>query len=1044
MSVTPNTSSLVRLERETRAFGCPQLIALNGPQTEAHLNYLDLVQPRTEHTLLPHAIAEFQGRPLLYLLDDLDGASGNTSLHHRAKALGQLLANRSEHALLGIVRPGELTLYPVNLNHAVLDRAPTAKISVESPDAPLFFQKLATRTFSLAGQAQTPDYVFDEVHRLLVSADEELHGKIQPLEVLSITGRALFFRFLHDRRIVLPSELSDICPSAENLKDVFSDAKRAAATSFWLDETFNGDFLPLIECKDQTRNSVSRRDAYLDFFQRADKKTNGILFLHLEAIMRGWKHVGASSFQTTIDWDDLNFAHIPIGVLSQIYETFSRRWDVVQAEETSVYYTPKNIARILVEEALAGVDKPQNAVVLDPACGAGVFLVLAFRQLVRSYWKATGHRPDKNIIHGILYNQLRGFDVSESALRLAALALYITAIELSGTTRPPKILKFPKALQDEVLFNFAPPEASERRFGFVLGSLAPQVPRRFNGQFDVVVCNPPWTRLRPRRASDDETIKHQALNIATNQEFSNITRRALTARNTTNINVTAYKNPDNNPDLPFLWRSTEWAKPGGSIAMALPGRIILKQTDAGRDARKALFRGLRVTGILNGSDLEKTAVWPNMDLPFMLLFARNSVPPAHHQFSFLSPVRQSALCKRAEFRFDYLSAKPVSVNSVIEKPWLLKTLALGSVLDVEIVEKIAARKLPTISDIWANLQSGEGYNISDRLAQKSAQHLLDLPDLDTAFFGFKMQVDSLKTWQERHDRTTAHAPRDPTLYNPPLVIVPQTPGNKRIRPKAYLSENNPIAFSKSFYGYSTAGHENPTDLARLLYLVVHSVVWNHHYLTHSSRIGASYRTFLKQDLDNFFFPDPQTLTDEQWSNVRCLTQKLLHGTQRPWTEIDELVFDLYGLNSHDLIVIKDTLRFGAPYRSARVPAEKPPEDQQVMEFCQYLVEMVQPFVRFSLTQLFATETTSHDEPLSLPWRFISFSPHRTPATLPTELLAHVIQEANRTASSRIIVVAPKGGLIIGLLNQARFWSLSRARLCGLHIVRQHLGAFQLR
>jgi hypothetical protein len=53
-----------------------------------------------------------------------------------------------------------------------------------------------------------------------------------------------------------------------------------------------------------------------------------------------------------------------------------------------------------------------------------------------------------------------------------------------------------------------------------------------------------------------------------------------------------------------------------------------------------------------------------------------------------------------------------------------------------------------------------------------------------------------------------------------------------------------------------------------------------------------------------------------------------------------------------------------------------------------------------------------------------------------------MREANRAAASRVIMVLPQGGLLIGLLNQLRFWSQSRARLCGLHIVRQHLGAFR--
>ena len=1044
MSVTPTLSSASRLEHETKAFGCPGLITLDGAQTDAHLNYLDLMQARSEATLLPHAVAEFQGRPLLYLLDDLESGLGPSPIDQRAHNLCQLLANRSEHALLGIVRPGELTLYPINLDRAVLQDAPSVTLSVGSADAPLFFQRLATGSYTLEGQAHAPDNVFDEIHRLLTSADEELAGQMLPLEILSVTGRALFFRFLHDRRIVLSRELADICPSADNLKDVFSDATRAAATSCWLDETFNGDFLPLVDGLDSTPSPETRMRAYRKFFRDIEEKTSGRVFQHLEAIMRGWKHISGSMFQTTIDWDDFNFAHIPIGVLSQIYETFSRRWDVVQAEETSVHYTPKNIARLLVEEALTGVEEPQDAVVLDPACGAGVFLVLAFRELVRLHWRKLGRRPDKRVIHRILYKQIRGFDVNESALRLAALALYVTAIEVNGTTRPPNILKFPRALKGEVLFNFGPHEAEERRYGFVLGSLAPNVPEHFNSQFDVVVGNPPWTRLRPKPTTNVEWSEQQARNAAINQAFSEITRRVLATRQIEGIDVASYRNPDNNPDLPFLWRATEWAKPGGVIAMALPGRIILKQSPAGRLAREAVLRGLTVNGILNCSDLEKTAVWPNMDLPFMLLIARNAVPPARHQFLFVTPVRENALCKRAEFRFDFRSAQAVSVDSAVAKPWMLKALSVGSVLDVEVIEKILARDLPTVSDVWANLESGEGYNVSPGLPQKAADHLLDLPDFVAPEFRSGFDVQQLRIWRERHRRTTAHAPRNAALYNPPLVIVPQTPGQTRNRSKAYMSENYALAFSKSFYGYSTAQHHNPKGLAQLLYLVVHSQLWHHHYLTHSSRIGASYRTFLKEDLDGFPLPDPEALTESQWRRINRLAQKLCGDEDDPWEEVDDLVYDLYGLNAHDAAVIGDTVRFGAPYRSARLPAERPPQRADVDAFCRYLVDMLQPFAKSPSAELYAAEVGGHSGTRLSPWRFVALTPHREPVEIGRPFLSKVMQEANRTATSRILVVLPQGGLFIGLLNQLRFWSKSRARLCGLHIVRQHLGAFRHR
>ena len=70
--------------------------------------------------------------------------------------------------------------------------------------------------------------------------------------------------------------------------------------------------------------------------------------------------------------------------------------------------------------------------------------------------------------------------------------------------------------------------------------------------------------------------------------------------------------------------------------MALPARILLKQEAIPRHARETFLRLVEVTGIINGTNLSDTAIWPKMGQPFMLLFARNCQPKvwphaaAHH------------------------------------------------------------------------------------------------------------------------------------------------------------------------------------------------------------------------------------------------------------------------------------------------------------------------------------------------------------------------------------------------------------------------------
>lgn len=1044
----PLSKSDQRLADAVSLFGCPQscIISLRDKQKHlpAHISYLDLLsdQVQAEAGRLPDAVAEFQGRPVMYLIDaEADEPSPADRL-----SLQQRLANRGDHAVLALVRPGELTLYPLNLDRKTLNEKGVPRtIRLADPAAPFLFQEIATGTVTgLLGQSEKADPVFEEIRTLLDRAVDDLvvKQKLGGLEVLSMTGRALFFRFLVDREIVTDDWIADICPAARSepkeyrLRRVFSTPERAAQTSSWLDITFNGDLMPLIDPLPLEAPEKKRIKAYLEIYKDADEKTQGEVFHHLEAILRGWETV-KGMLLLGIDWDDLNFRHIPIGVLSQVYENFSHRVDA-DAKDRSVHYTPRNLAKLLVDEALAGLETPAHqARILDPSCGAGVFLVLALRELVRHRWEADRkrlgkdvRRPSKQVIESILHHQICGFDVSESALRLAALGLYITVIELNEITTPPSAHHATKALQGLVLFDQRT-DAERNQSGFVMGSLGEAVDaKEFDGRFDVVVGNPPWTVV------NDKVRGKELDRIGTDTA-----RRILKTRGIDEVAAT-YSNPGGVPDLPFLWRAAEWAKPGGILAFAIDARFILKQTPPGIKARNAWFQAMQVTGILNGSDLEKTAVWGGHDQPWILLWSRNEKPDLDtHAFHLVTPIREDKLAQdRGEFRLDYKSAYQVTAKSIIESPWLCKALAIGSTLDVQVMEKMCSQAgRQSIGTFWQTSEpsSCRGLDIKPYKPNDCPSWLVDLEVFD----GEESDLLSnarFPTYRERHGDLEPKHTKSESNFKCPLICIRRGPGESRENTKSYRLPRRKMAFSKNFFGYAACWHEEPDLLCAILHVIAHSQLFQHFSFMRSAQMGARKRILDKSDIDSFPFPDVEKLTQEQRAEALRLAHMLDAPGEKDWNALDSFVGSLFGLTKAEQRVVADTVTFNGPYAVVREQSMRPVPNEEASLFVRTLEQTIQPFFKAVGQKVKARLVPRLEGDWRQPWAFVTLLLDGDPWTLSDALISSLIAEASASAATRVVMRLPEGGLIIGLLNKRRFWTRSRARLCALHIAEEHL------
>ncbi|HZH18362.1 MAG TPA: BREX-6 system adenine-specific DNA-methyltransferase PglX [Archangium sp.] len=109
-------------------------------------------------------------------------------------------------------------------------------------------------------------------------------------------------------------------------------------------------------------------------------------------------------------------------------------------EEAWKYYVPQPLPEDVVKHAPASI---RELKLLDPACGSGHFLVVAFDLLAELYREEARHRGeswnDRQIAEWILENNLHGVDIDPRAVQIAAAAIFLKARTLAKDASPSRV-----------------------------------------------------------------------------------------------------------------------------------------------------------------------------------------------------------------------------------------------------------------------------------------------------------------------------------------------------------------------------------------------------------------------------------------------------------------------------------------------------------------------------------------------------------------------------------------------------------------------------
>jgi len=288
--------------------------------------------------------------------------------------------------------------------------------------------------------------------------------------VQSLIDRTLFIKFLEDKHII---------------------------NSFFYKHYFPNDFLKNARFKYRDLLENYDANAVNKLFTEINGLFSNVLFrepeieIHhltkevLKAIYNAVRQYNWQSGQLSLF--DFRFDVVPVEFISHIYEVFLEGKQLNEG----IYYTPPNLAHLIIDDTIKGL-----GTVLDPSCGSGMFLVLAFRKLLE-YQPVS---PDADVVEKIshknelLKDYIFGIEKENTAWRLCLFSLYL---EILKDIPPEEIKQFiEQKIKNNSLQPIFPYDFSDNIIeGNSLEIEADKKPHN-NRFFDYMVGNPPFLQIK--------------------------------------------------------------------------------------------------------------------------------------------------------------------------------------------------------------------------------------------------------------------------------------------------------------------------------------------------------------------------------------------------------------------------------------------------------------------------------------------------------------------------------------------------------------------
>ena len=720
----------------------------------------------------------------------------------------------------------------------------------------------------------------------------------------ALIGRSIFIRYLEDRGVLTEKYFRNVAAQKAGWTDILRSpgqtvgADLSEKTSFYSRVLNNKEFTFALF-------RALARDFNGDMFPNIDEEERIITSKHLSLLQD--LLYGNVGVQKKLFFYSYRFDIIPLDLISSIYEEFyhsstSDEERRSRVRQEGAYYTPPVLAEFVLSRVLTPNVIKKAPRVLDPACGSGIFLVEAFRRIVRYQWHRKKTPLTFDELRTILRDQIAGIEVNEEAARIAAFSLCLSMLHYLD---PPAIDQQIKQ-GSKLPFLLASNSRSSRHYHCILAKNAFDLETiesnafwrdRFGSECaDIVVGNPPWGK--PASKADDHTKVHHQVMLRW-------------CRN----NSRPIGNEESSQA--FLWRATDFLKKAGRAGMLVSAGVLFKHGRTTQAFRTQWLDNIKLEEVFNFTHVRKL-FFKGAISPFLSVFFDKS-QQADEPVQYRS-AKQTTIIRETQSVLLSLADLKILRDEVLHADALWKVYWLGQLADRTLLKQLS-RNQP-LREVVERDKSGPGYKIGTR---------------DHDFY--KLPCLSHKTFSRYEDIAfedpppKTERPRNVHMYTHPRLLVKrgideQSYDKGRIVARYAIEE---FAFSEWFYGIQLV---NPEEW---LYKTILGIVWSslsrYFFFMTSSPWGLWYSNIhfvdellelpvvidedcpatkkiisIVDSLRTYHPQTPDLLTPNGVSRQRIEAKR-----RESEAQLDEAVYELYALDDEQKDLIRDCCEVTLPF-----------------------------------------------------------------------------------------------------------------------------------